>query len=245
MLDRIDKPVMRNRVHAFTSCFFTALQRKRKWRTGDNPAKGIERERESIRERVLSVDEQRALAAAIDDIKDAPERTCLRFLLMTGWRSSEALSLQWDWIELPGPDAPDAMTVVRLPDTKTGAQRRTLPPQVAALLVDLPRFANHPRVFFGTDYERVRARFNRICRAAGIEGVRLHDLRRTFATSNAPHVGITVLRDLLGHKTISMAARYARQADTELEAAQRAAVARQSALLDDKPEAPVERLRTA
>ena len=48
---------------------------------------------------------------------------------------------------------------------------------------------------------------------AGISDVRPHDARRSLATAISPHVSIAVLRDMLGHKTLAMANRYARQAD--------------------------------
>lgn len=243
MLDRISGPVMRNRVLGFTSSLFRVFG-ERDWRTTDNPCKRIPKTREHARERVLSVDEQRALMAEIEAVEDGTKRACLKFLMLTGWRCGEALSLEWDWIEFPTADEPDAMTVIRLPDTKTGAQRRTLPPIVAALLVDLPRFANHPRVFHGVRYARLRITFNQICEAAGVEGAHLHDLRRTFATSAAPHYSLTVLRDMLGHKTLAMAGRYARISDTAVEAAQRAEADRRAAILENKPPAKVEKFAT-
>ena len=48
---------------------------------------------------------------------------------------------------------------------------------------------------------------------AGIADLRLHDLRRTYATSGAA-LGFNAfqVRDLLGHKTVTMAARYVQQA---------------------------------
>ena len=243
MLDRIEAPVMRNRVTAFASGLFKAFGHW-DWRTTENPVSRIPKVRENPRDRVLTVDEQRALMAAVDKLPNEIDRAFLRFLMWTGWRSGEALGLEWDWIEFPAADEPEAMTVIHLPDTKTGAQRRTVPPRVAALLVDLPRFANDPRVFVTVTYDSLKNRWRRICKAAGVEGARLHDLRRTYATSNAPHVGITVLSG-----TCSDTRRWRWRADTRgrqtrnSEEAQRAAADRQAALLDGKPKAPVEQFK--
>ena len=69
-------------------------------------------------------------------------------------------------------------------------------------------------------YRTVRFAFAAVAEAAGLEDVRLHDLRRTFMTRAAgAGVGTHVLRDLLGHRTTAMADRYVRFAgDTVREA---------------------------
>ena len=60
-------------------------------------------------------------------------------------------------------------------------------------------------------YRTVRQHFADAARAAGLDDVRLHDLRRTVMTSAAAAgVGTHILRDLLGHKTTAMADRYVR-----------------------------------
>ncbi len=60
-------------------------------------------------------------------------------------------------------------------------------------------------------YRTVRKHFAEAAKDAGLEDVRLHDLRRTVMTNAAAAgVGTHVLRDLLGHKTTAMADRYIR-----------------------------------
>ncbi len=67
------------------------------------------------------------------------------------------------------------------------------------------------------DYSAIRRNWAAACDAAGIEGVRLHDLRRTIMTEAAAlGVGTHLLRDMLGHKTTAMADRYARRAGAPL-----------------------------
>ena len=73
---------------------------------------------------------------------------------------------------------------------------------------------NHPGIF-------AKFRSNhRPTEAAGLDDVRMHDLRRTLATrAAASGVSLPVLRDVLGHAQITMAARYARMADAAVAAA--------------------------
>ena len=84
-----------------------------------------------------------------------------------------------------------------------------------AVLAALPRvgeftFSNNAGRSPAT-YKRVRATFDRVAKAAGLEDVRLHDLRRTLMTQAAlAGVGPHILRDLLGHRDTTMSDRYIR-----------------------------------
>ena len=52
--------------------------------------------------------------------------------------------------------------------------------------------------------------FQRIAKKAGLEGIRFHDLRHTFASHLVMNgVDLATVRGLLGHKTITMTLRYA------------------------------------
>ena len=80
------------------------------------------------------------------------------------------------------------------------------------LLADMPRIHDEPRIF-PVPYPTLRRRFKLLCETAGIVDCRLHDIRRTVATSAAgAGISVLLLRDLLGHKTVAMANRYARRA---------------------------------
>ena len=101
-----------------------------------------------------------------------------------------------------------------LPETKTGRRFHDLPSAALAILTELPRI-NAWAFTTGRDapvtYRTVRRHFANIAAKAGLDDVRLHDLRRTvMTTAAAAGVGTHVLRDLLGHKTTAMADRYIR-----------------------------------
>ena len=90
----------------------------------------------------------------------------------------------------------------------------TMASAALAILVKLPRI-NEWVFTTGRDapitYRTARKHFANIALKAGLENVRLHDLRRTVMThAAATGIGTHVLRDLLAHKTTAMADRYIR-----------------------------------
>ena len=189
-------PVMRNRVLAFTSRLWT-LFAAWEWATG-NPTKAVERAREQPRDRILAESEIVALASALE--AEAATRpvpvAAIRLATLTGLRIGEVLSMKWVDIDFEGGR-------VVLPDTKTG--RRTHPLSSAALeaLAALPCIHGEPDVFSTgrgpVTYKTVRATLARAAERAGLEDVRLHDLRRTLMTAAAAEgIGTHALRDLLG-----------------------------------------------
>ena len=223
MLSRVKGPVQRNRVAAFASRLFNSFEMW-EWRLQQtNPVRLVEKTRETARTRVFSPSELASMGAAISGLNCEAHKAALRFLVMTGWRVSEVVGLEWEWIDFE-------TGVVNLPSTKVGAARRTVDALALQSLADLPRTT--PRVFSPCSYRRLWTCFGKVCDAAGIEGGRLHDLRRTVATSAAgAGLSVILLRDLLGHRTLTMASRYAQQSDSALQVAQHAAASRMAGML--------------
>ena len=146
---------------------------------------------------------------SVDDLKPANlfAVAAIRFLLLSGWREMEALNLRWNEIDT-------ARRVATLPDTKTGRSIRPLGAPALALLDALPRIAESPYVFPGRAPEKPLVEINRVWYAvrlaAGLEDVRLHDLRHSFASAVASSGGsLLIIRALLGHKDTSTTAKYA------------------------------------
>ena len=201
----------RNRVLAFTSRLFNEFERW-DWRPQQtNPAYGIERAREEARDRVLAASELAALAEALNQHEGQHPASvaAIRVAALTGLRIGEVLGIQWHHIDFE-------TGRITLPETKTGRRVHDLAEPALAILNELPRFNKCEWVFTNngkaaTTYRTVRKHFAEIAAAAGIEDVRLHDLRRTVMTQAAASgIGSHVLRDLLGHKTTTMADRYIR-----------------------------------
>lgn len=201
----------RNRVLALVSRLFTLAERW-DWRAqNDNPARGVERSREEPRDRVLAPSELSALAAALNDLEDqypAPV-AAIRTAAVTGLRISEVLAIRWEDVEFE-------TGRLTMPETKTGRRVHDLPAPALEILSALPH-VNEWCFTTGRDapitYRYTRSTFQEAVRAAGLDNVRLHDLRRTVMTNAAAAgVGTHVLRDLLGHKTTHTADQYVRYA---------------------------------
>ena len=199
----------RNRTLALVSRLFTLFEQW-DWRPQHtNPARGIERARVEPRDRTLAPSELAALAVALNEHEERNPAAvaAIRVASLTGLRIGEVLGIGWEHVDFESGR-------LTLPQTKTGRRQHDLPAAALAVLSGLPRFA--PWAFTSTGkaaitYRTVRLHFQQVCAAAGIEGARLHDLRRTVMTrAAAAGIGVHVLRDLLGHRTAAMADRYIR-----------------------------------
>lgn len=201
-----------------------------------NPAAGIEPFREQARERFLTSDELQRLGDAIHEaetvgipwepdpekkVKHAPKpenrRTkidqfaaaALRLLLFTGCRLREILNLRWSEVDVE-------RGVLFLPDSKTGRKTVVLSTAAMEVLNALPRLGVYVIAgeSAGKEAERPRSDLNKPWRAvrkrAGLDGVRLHDLRHSFASVGAgAGLGLPVIGKLLGHTQASTTQRYA------------------------------------
>ena len=185
---------------------------------GRNPCRAVRRYREVRRERFLTPDEYRELGRVLKETEaEGSARpsavAALRLLMLTGCRKNEIMGLRWDDIDL-------AARELRLSHAKTGPRIVPLTPAVEAVLDRIPRDGDSPWVIAGrkgahlvnveTVWKRVRAK-------AGLEDVRIHDLRHSWA-SRALALGesLSMIGKLMGHGQVATTARYAHLArDTE------------------------------
>ena len=141
----------------------------------------------------------------------------IRFLLLTGWREREALTLQWAHVDIERGTA-------TLPDTKTGKSVRVIGAPARLLLDELPRVTGSPYVFPGLSPEKPLVEMNRtwyaVREAAKLTDVRLHDLRHSFASTSASSGGsLLLIGKLLGHRETATTAKYAHLFDDPIRAA--------------------------
>ena len=217
-------PVQRNRTLAFLSRLFTLCETWEYRPQHTNPVRGIEKAREEPRDRTLSPSDLAALGAALTSHYDPFAAGAVKFLMLTGWRTGEALGVHWEHVNFETGE-------IELPSTKTGRDVRSVGDLALKLLADMPRIHDEPRIF-PVPYPTLRRRFKLLCETAGIVDCRLHDIRRTVATSAAgAGISVLLLRDLLGHKTVAMANRYARRAGSALQDAQDASAERMAAMM--------------
>ena len=200
--------VSQNRILALLSRLFNLFEAWELRPQHTNPCRGIEKAREEPRDRVLSPSELAALARALNELKaehPAPV-AAIRFAAVTCLRIGECLAVRFEHVDF-------STGRLIMPTTKTGRRSHDLPAVALQILADLPRI--NAWAFTtgrnGMGYRLAHTVFAKATKAAELEDVRLHDLRRTVMT-NAAAAGVTshILRDLLGHKTTAMADRYVR-----------------------------------
>jgi integrase len=224
-------PVTANRVLALIGAGYAYGSRS--GRLSDhiaNPTSGIEKFREHVRERFLSQDELLRLGAAIreaetsgipwikpSELKHArkPENqitnigphaaAALRLLIFTGARLREILDLRWENVDLH-------RGLLFLADSKTGKKTIVLGAPAIAVLETLPRVGKF--VIAGNDNEKPRADLQKpwglVSARANLVGLRLHDLRHSFASVGAGSgFGLPIIGKLLGHSNSKTTERYA------------------------------------
>ncbi len=206
-----------------------------------NPCRRVQRYREEARERYLNIAEFQRLGVVLADaetgrLKVPNERgemiprhvnpqaiRALRLLILTGGRKSEIIGLRWENVSL---EAGRAI----LPDTKTGRNTLQLPPPAVQLLADASQEQGEPKWGFvvrGADRTDPECRlpgidgpWKVIRKAAGLEGLRLHDLRHAYASvAVASGLSLPMIGALLGHREVKTTARYAHLADDPQKAA--------------------------
>ena len=179
---------------------------------GSNPCRFVTRYRTRRPERFLTEEEFRCIGAALDDLEAGGRvpvhaAAALRLLMLTGCRCSEVLTLRWEDVALERNE-------VRLRDSKTGPRVVPLSPAAARVLAGVPRPAGNPWVIAGrepgTRLTHLAYYWYRVRERAGLDDVRLHDLRHSFA-SRALALGepLPMIGKLLGHSKIQTTARYA------------------------------------
>ena len=133
-----------------------------------------------------------------------------------------------------------------LPDSKSGRKTVILNAPTLAVLNALERVG--PYVVPGDDPRRARHDLKRpwgaVTKRAGLTGVRLHDLRHTYASFGAGGgIGLPIIGRLLGHAQVATTARYAHLDNDPLRRASEAIAGRIAAALDGNSIAPIRPLR--
>ena len=197
-----------------------------KFRT-DNPCKGaVKRNSPPGRERFLNREELARLLATLERRRDQRSDTvdALNILLMTGSRRGEVLSMRWNDVDLDSgvwvkpaaltkqrkrhriPLSPEAVVVLR-----RRLEERDAPGRIVALRRDKYVFkggGNQAHIGrLERDWREIRA-------SAGLEDMRIHDLRHSYASMLiAEGLSLPIVGSMLGHSSPSMTARYAHLSD--------------------------------
>lgn len=187
-----------------------------------NPVKPIKLPAANERERFLSGEELARLGqslAKLESVGIHPHGlNIIRLLALTGARRSEIEGLRWQSVDF------DRGALI-LQDTKSGRAAFPLSGPALNLLSSLPRETASPWVFPATrggkgHYRGVNKVWEHVRADAELEGVRLHDLRHSFASLGAVSgLGLQTVGKLLGHKQAATTARYSHLSEDPLRAA--------------------------
>jgi site-specific recombinase XerD len=207
-----------------------------KWRMRpDNPAKGVERNTESKRARYLGGDELERLTKALAKHSDKQSANAIWLLLLTGARKGEVLGARWADLDLTAGtwskpasstkqkeahhaplSAPARLLLSTIQDAQAAKHRRGLGEFVFPGIGDTGHVID------------IKDSWRSICKAAEIKGLRVHDLRHSFASQLASGgASLPLIGALLGHSNPTTTHRYAHLFDDP----QRAAVERVGAVI--------------
>jgi integrase len=189
---------------------------KRERIISENPARGVKKHAEGKQERFLNPEEIARLGQALREAEteNKTAREAIRFLLLTGLRRMEALSLRRAWVD-------SRTSCLRFTDTKSGAQLRPIGHEAVKLIEAQPIEKASPWVFPAArgdgHFVGLPKFLSRICKRSELEGVTVHVLRHTFS-SIATEMGYSELTiaGLLGHSVPGVTARYAHVPDAAL-----------------------------
>jgi integrase len=215
-------PILANRALAVVSKMFS-LAIKWKLRV-DNPAKGVERNREHQRRRYLKPDELARLTAALAADQNQDTADIFRLALLTGARRGELLAMRWDDLDLGGGtwSKPPSSTKQNKPhEVPLSAPARTLLATRLAKRDDASLWVFPRRD--GKHRSDLKYVWKRVCSRAGIAGLRIHDLRHSFASGLVSGgASLPLVGSLLGHSTPGTTLRYAHlYRDVQREAVER------------------------
>ena len=209
-----------------------------------NPCKRTRRFRMKPMERFLTTVEIARLNAVLtrDEFWCPNVVAVVRLLLLTGCRVGEILSLEWSWIKGKR---------IYLPDAKSGPRTVWLSSAARAVIDAIPRYSDDcPYLFPGRPPTRpidnIGFQWTRIRDEAGLPGLRLHDLRHTWASVAAMNgVDMVTIAKLLGHALVETTERYVHLSDQSVTEAADRVSARLSAALAGKSRNRTRRTRHA
>jgi integrase len=209
-------PYVANRLVAVLSKMFSLAI---KWQMRpDNPARGIERNPEQKRKRYLSGDELARLTAALAAHPDRQFANIVRLLLLTGARRGEVLGMRWGDVALD-------QGIWTKPGSTTKQKTDHVVPLSAPAVQLLKGIKHRSEYVFPGDgasghVVEIKKSWAALCKATDITGLRVHDLRHSFASQLASGgASLPLIGALLGHSNSTTTARYAHLFDDPQRAA--------------------------
>ena len=228
-----ERPGIANRSMPVLSVMMRMAERGGYRTHNTNPCKNTRRYVMKPMERFLTAEEMARLNAVLtrDEFWCPNVVAIVRLLMLTGCRVGEILSLEWSWIKGKR---------IYLPDAKCGPRTVWLSSAARAVIDAIPRYSEDCPYLFPSrpptrPIDNIGFQWNRIRNEAGLPGVRLHDLRHTWASVAAMNgVDMVTIAKLLGHALVETTERYVHLSDQSVTEAADRVSARLSAALAGK-----------
>ncbi len=182
------------------------------WRDDNtNPCRHIKKFPMKARQRFLSKDEFHTLNKKLEfygkaQLEPAPVITAIRLLMFTGCRLNEILTAKWEYVDFDN-------HCFKFPDSKTGAKTVYFSDTVGKILRDIKRFPDNPYIIVGETpgqhLYNLQKPWRRIRQDCGLDDVRIHDLRHSFASMAAMSgMSLPIIGSMLGHSQPQTTAQY-------------------------------------
>jgi integrase len=191
-----------------------------KWKipgfSSENPIADVRAAPEVYRERFLTTEETGLLIAAIGEEQDPMASAAILLILLTGARKREITNAKWEFVDLE-------RRRLTVPLSKNGRARHIVLSEPAVnLLRSVPRIEGNPYLFpspvTGRPFPTLNSQWYRVRERAGLQDVRLHDLRHSFASFLVNNgYSLYVVQALLGHTQAKTTQRYAHLAPKTLQ----------------------------
>jgi integrase len=189
---------------------------------GSNPCLHVKKFTEQKRGRFLSPEEFAALGDTLRDVEEQGSESqsavnAIRLLMLTGCRLGEIMTLKWAYVDIKARE-------LRLPDSKTGAKTVHFGTVATDVLESVTKLEDNPYVITGKNpgcrLNDLQHPWRRIRAQAGLDDVRIHDLRHSYASGAlALGEGLPMIGKLLGHTQVQTTARYAHLANDPVKSA--------------------------
>lgn len=210
-----DTPYNANRALGLLKAMYSKAEHWGLLPHNSSPASAIKPFTERKRQRFLSGEEFKTLFTSLADMESKQiigtyQAAAVRLLVMTGCRLGEILSLQWSAVDF----ANRRLLLENHKTDRKGAKAIPLNRAALSVLQNVPRQKDNPYVIAGrepnTHLVNLQKPWKRIRERAGLQDVRLHDLRHSFASAAASAgIPLQIIGGMLGHSSPQTTARYA------------------------------------
>ena len=199
------KPATANRALALLSKSLNLAETWKYRPRKSNPCYLVKKYPEKARERILTFEELDRFNEALMTLRYREAAVLFQVLLMTGARLREIMDAQSAWLDRE-------RKVLRLPDSKTGAVTIRIPTAAIEAVDSLDKPSKCKWLIADSDGKKIKNPYHawrELKAKAGLEGLRIHDLRHTFASHSHRHgANQRTVAELLNHKVLATAARY-------------------------------------